>query len=78
MLFSGSYSERQCASCGHKVGRTTPTSLLFFILLAGGGIAVVVPGLARLYGPKWWYFAAVGWRRVDLGDCDPGRSRLDS
>ena len=60
MLFSGQYSERECASCGHKVARSTPTSLLFFLMLAAGGMAVVVPRLARLYGPKWWYFALVG------------------
>ena len=66
MLFSGSYHERKCASCGHKIGRTTPTSLLFFVLLAGGGIAVVVPQLARLYGPKWWYFASVGGAELIL------------
>ncbi len=66
MLFSGSYSERQCVSCGHKVARATPTSLLFFILLAGGGIAVVVPQLVRLYGPKWWYFAPVGGAELIL------------
>ncbi len=66
MLFSGSYRERQCASCGHKVGRTTPTSLLFFILLTGGGMAMVVPQLARLYGPKWWYFAPVGGAELIL------------
>ncbi len=60
MLFSGSYSERQCVSCGHKVARATPTSILFFVLLVAGGSAVVVPLLARLYGPKWWYFALVG------------------
>ncbi len=46
MLFSGSYSERQCVSCGHKVARATPTSILFFLLLVAGGSAVVVPLLA--------------------------------
>ena len=66
MLFSGSYHERKCASCGHKIARSTPTSLLFFVLLAGGGIAVVVPQLARLYGPKWWYFASVGGAELIL------------
>ena len=66
MLFSGSYSERQCVSCGHKVARATPTSLLFFILLTGGGMAMVVPQLARLYGPKWWYFAPVGGAELIL------------
>ncbi len=66
MLFSGSYSERQCVSCGHKVARATPTSLLFFILLTGCGMAMVVPQLARLYGPKWWYFAPVGGAELIL------------
>ncbi len=66
MLFSGFYRERQCVSCGHKVARATPTSLLFFILLTGGGMAMVVPQLARLYGPKWWYFAPVGGAELIL------------
>ncbi len=66
MLFSGFYSERQCEACGHKVARATPTSLLFFLMLVAGGIAVVVPQLARLYGPKWWYFAPVGGAELIL------------
>ncbi len=81
MLFSGFYSERQCASCGHKVARTTPTSLIFFLMLAAGGTGVVVPGLARLYGPKWWYFAPVGGAElilvvVTLGGLDWIRDRI--
>ena len=66
MLFSGFYSERLCVSCGHKVARATPTSLFFFLMLVAGGIAVVVPQLARLYGPKWWYFAPVGGAELIL------------
>ena len=66
MLFSGSYSERQCVSCGHKVARATPTSILFFLMLVAGGSAVVVPLLARLYGPKWWYLAPVAGAELIL------------
>lgn len=81
MVFSGFYRERQCASCGHDVARTTPTSLLFFLMLVAAGIAVVVPQLARLYGPKWWYFAPVGGAElilviVTLGALDWVRDRI--
>ena len=66
MLFSGSYHERQCASCGHKLGRATPTASLVFWMLVAGGMAVVVPQLARIYGSKWWYFAPVGGAELIL------------
>ena len=66
MLFSGFYSERKCTGCGHTIERATPTSILFFLLLAGVGTAVVVPALARLYGLKWWYFASVGGAELIL------------
>lgn len=68
MLFSGFYSEHKCTNCGHTIGRATPTSLLFFLMLAGVGTAVVSPQIARIIEApwKWWHSVAVGGAELIL------------
>ncbi len=59
VIFSGFYSERQCAECGHTKGRTTPTSLLLFVVLMGLGTGLLMPVVTDLFGAHWWFFVAL-------------------
>ena len=59
MIFSGFYSERQCAGCEYTKGRTTPTSLLLFVALMGVGASIVMPTVIDLFGAHWWVFVGV-------------------
>jgi len=59
VIFSGCYSERQCAECEHTKGRTTPTSLLFFVALTALGTRLLMPVVTDLFGGHWWVFVAL-------------------
>jgi hypothetical protein len=59
MIFSGFMRSRGCAECDYVSVRPTPTSILFFLALAGGGTAFIIPGLSAVYGSSWWYWLAV-------------------
>ena len=59
VIFSGFYSERQCAGCEYTKGRTTPTSLLFFVALTGLGTSLLMPVATDLFGAHWWVFVAL-------------------
>ena len=58
MIFSGFFEERTCPSCGDRRTRVTPTSLLFFVLLAVGGLAVLTEAHGALFEPRWWHWPA--------------------
>ena len=59
MIFSGFYSQQQCTECEHTKGRTTPTSLLFFVALMALGTRLLMPVVADLFGAHWWVFVAL-------------------
>ena len=56
MIFSGSYVERACVSCGDVWSRVTPTSLLFFIWLAAGGLSVIPQAHGVILEARWWHW----------------------
>ncbi|MCH9014589.1 MAG: hypothetical protein IH877_02720 [Gemmatimonadetes bacterium] len=53
VIFSGFYSQQQCTKCEHTKGRTTPTSLLFFVALMALGTRLLMPVVADLFGAHW-------------------------
>ncbi len=58
MIFSGFFEERVCASCGDSRTRVTPTSVLFLVLLAVGGLAVLTEAHGVILDPHWWHWPA--------------------
>ena len=56
MIFSGTFEERACVSCGDLRCRVTPTSLLFFISLAAGGLVVISRAHGVILEAQWWHW----------------------
>ena len=50
MLFSGSYHEKVCPDCGHKMARSRTTAVLFWLMLLGIGVALVLPTVKSSFG----------------------------
>jgi MFS family permease len=59
MIFSGHFVDAECPSCGFTRGRKTPTSILFFLLLAAAGAGLLLPVLKNVFGWRWWYLIAI-------------------
>ena len=53
MFFSGSYQEKICIKCGHKMARSATTAILFWLMLLGIGVALVLPTVKSSFGGTW-------------------------
>ena len=68
MLFSGSYEKRVCSGCGYTKFDVRTTSLLYWMLLLGVAISLVLPRVAEGHGGAWWIWpVAIAGEFVALG-----------
>jgi len=56
MIFSGFFEERTCVDCGDIAAQVTPTSTMLFVLLAIGGLAVIMGAHGVILEPHWWHW----------------------
>ena len=62
MLFSGTYQEKICIKCGHKMARSTTTAFMFWLMLLGLGVALMLPTVKSSFSGTWspWLLTIVG------------------
>jgi hypothetical protein len=62
MLFSGTYREKICTDCGHKMAHSSTTAVLFWLMLLGVSCGHVLPTVKSSFDGTWspWLLTIVG------------------